>query len=100
MTVPFELYDSAAVVTGAGSGIGRAAALSFAKRGARVVVSDVQLERANETAELVRAQGAEAIAVRVDVAHLAHLKDLRDACLERFGRVDVVMNNVGVLAMG
>jgi NAD(P)-dependent dehydrogenase (short-subunit alcohol dehydrogenase family) len=100
MTVPFELDGAVAVLTGAGSGIGRAAALSLAGRGARVAVSDVDAERAEHAAADVVAAGGEAIAVRVDVGQQGDLEALRDRCLERFRRVDVVMNNVGVLAMG
>jgi NAD(P)-dependent dehydrogenase (short-subunit alcohol dehydrogenase family) len=100
MTVPFDLRGAAAVLTGAGSGIGRATALSLASRGARVVVSDVDGGRAEETAALVEAGGGDAVATRVDVAEQADLETLRDRCLERFGQVDVVVNNVGVLAMG
>jgi NAD(P)-dependent dehydrogenase (short-subunit alcohol dehydrogenase family) len=100
MTVPFALDGAVAVLTGAGSGIGRAAACSFAARGARVVVSDVDRARAEETAENVAASGGEAIALCVDVARQEDLEVLRDQCVERFGRVDIVVNNVGVLAMG
>lgn len=100
MTVPLALDGGVAVITGAGSGIGRATALAFAARGAAVAVSDVNDERAEQTATDVIAAGGDAIAVHVDVAEQADLERLRDACLERFGRIDVVMNNVGVLAMG
>jgi NAD(P)-dependent dehydrogenase (short-subunit alcohol dehydrogenase family) len=100
MTVPFELDGAVAVLTGAGSGIGRAMALSLAARGARVAVSDLSGERAEETAALVAAAGGEAFDIRVDVAEQSDLEVLRDRCVERFGRVDVVCNNVGVLAMG
>jgi NAD(P)-dependent dehydrogenase (short-subunit alcohol dehydrogenase family) len=100
MTVPLELNGSVAVLTGAGSGIGRAAALSFAARGARVAVSDLDRARAEETVALVVAAGGEAIAVPVDVSRQGDLEELRDRCLEQFGQLDVVMNNVGVLAMG
>ena len=100
MTVPFELKGAVAVLTGAGSGIGRATAVALAARGAKVAVSDLDAERAEQTAADVAAAGGEAIAVRVDVAQQDELESLRDRCLERFGRIDVVFNNVGVLAMG
>src|SRR5437879_6368391 len=100
MTVPMDLHDATAVLTGAGSGIGRAMALALASRGARVVASDVDGARAEETAALVGAAGGEAIGMRVDVAQPGDLEALRDGGLERFGRIDVVVNNVGVLAMG
>jgi NAD(P)-dependent dehydrogenase (short-subunit alcohol dehydrogenase family) len=100
MTQPLQLVGSAAVITGAGSGIGQATALAFARRGARVMVSDLDLDRARAVAAEITAGGGEAFAVRVDVTREADLVALRDACLERFGQVDLVMNNVGVLAMG
>jgi NAD(P)-dependent dehydrogenase (short-subunit alcohol dehydrogenase family) len=100
MTVPFDLDGAVAVLTGAGSGIGRATAVSLASRGARVAVSDVDAARAGETAALVTSAGGEAISVPVNVAEQGDLEQLRDRCLERFGRIDVVVNNVGVLAMG
>jgi NAD(P)-dependent dehydrogenase (short-subunit alcohol dehydrogenase family) len=56
--------------------------------------------RAAETAALVEGDGGDALAVRVDVGQLADIETLRDRCVDRFGRVDVVFNNVGVLAMG
>jgi NAD(P)-dependent dehydrogenase (short-subunit alcohol dehydrogenase family) len=100
VTLPFDLDGAVAVLTGAGSGVGRATALSLAARGTRVAVSDLDGDRAEETATLVAAAGGEAIGVRVDVAKQNDLEGLRDRCLERFGRVDVVVNNVGVVAMG
>jgi len=100
MTIPFELAGSVVAITGAGSGIGRAIARAFAAQGARVVASDIDQERADETATLVSTAGSEAIAVRVDVAEQRDLEELRDRCIAHFGRVDVVVNNAGVLAMG
>lgn len=100
MTVPLDLSGAAAVLTGAGSGIGRATAVSLARRGCNVVASDLDADRADETARLARDAGADAAGLQVDVSRQEDLEALRDLCLERFGRLDVVMNNVGVLAMG
>jgi len=95
-----KLAGATAVVTGAGSGIGRAAAHALARRGSRVVVSDLLEERAVAVAAEIEQADGTAIAVPCDVTVLADLERLRDAALRRFGHVDVVMNNVGVLAMG
>ncbi len=100
MTIPLELQGKAAVITGAGSGIGRATAVSLGARGCAVVASDLDADRAAETAELVRAAGSDAASLAVNVAEQADLEALRDLCLAQFGRLDLVMNNVGVLAMG
>ena len=100
MTVPLDLEGAAAVITGAGSGIGRASAISLSARGAHVVASDLDAERADETASLIKATGGKASSLRVDVSDDADLVALRDRCLDQFGRLDLVMNNVGVLAMG
>jgi NAD(P)-dependent dehydrogenase (short-subunit alcohol dehydrogenase family) len=93
----FDLSNKVAVVTGAGSGIGAACARSFAKRGAKVVVTDIDPDRAEEVATQI---GDDAIAVTCDVAEMADLEAVRDATLERFGQVDLVMNNVGLPIFG
>jgi len=95
-----ELRGATAALTGAGSGIGRATALSLARRGAQLVVSDVIEERAEAVASEIIDAGGSAVATRCDVQQDADLNRLRDLCLETFGGVDLVMNNVGVLAMG
>lgn len=89
--------STVAVITGAGSGIGRACAHSFAQRGARVVVTDVDAARV-ET--VVAEIGDAAVGLRVDVTNQADLEAARDLALERFGGVHLVMNNVGVIVMG
>ena len=100
MSRPLSLDGAVAVLTGAGSGIGRATAVEFAERGASVVVSDLSESRVAEVVEQIAALGRPAIGLAVDVTVEADLQKLRDAALERFGRIDLVMNNVGVLAIG
>jgi NAD(P)-dependent dehydrogenase (short-subunit alcohol dehydrogenase family) len=92
-----EFADAVAVITGAGSGIGRATAHAFAKRGARVVVTDIDGDRATDVAADL---GGDAVAARCDVTSVDDLEAARDLAVDRFGRVDLVMNNVGVLALG
>ncbi|MEU1272625.1 SDR family oxidoreductase [Streptomyces sp. NPDC005799] len=93
----FDLHNAVAVVTGAGSGIGRAAAHAFAGRGARVVVTDLDGDRARTVAAELGERGVPAVC---DVTSLDDLQTVRKLTLERFGRIDLVMNNVGILAVG
>ena len=92
-----QLDGAVVVITGAGSGVGRATALECARRGARVVVFDRDAGRAEAVAGEI---GAAAVAVPGDVTSTSDLERARDAALDRFGRVDVVMNNVAVLDVG
>ena len=93
----FDFSEAVAVVTGAGSGIGAACARSFAKRGARVVVTDINPTRAEKVCAEV---GDAAVALRCDVSSMDDLEAARDLALARFGRVDLVMNNVGLPIFG
>lgn len=92
-----ELDRAVAVVTGGGSGIGRAAAHALAGRGAHVVVTDLDGDRA---ATVAGELGGDALALACDVTRVADLTTVRDRAVERFGRVHIVMNNVGILAVG
>jgi len=85
-----------AFVTGGASGIGRAAALAFARAGASVAVADVSEERNQETASMVERLGARALAVRCDVTRTADVKAALKKTVEAFGQLDVAFNNAGV----
>lgn len=100
MSRPMNLAGAVAVLTGAGSGIGRATAVAFAERGASIVVSDLSRDRVTDVVDQISALSHPVIGLPVDVTAEADLEKLRDAALDRFGRIDLVMNNVGVLAIG
>jgi 3-oxoacyl-[acyl-carrier protein] reductase len=91
-----RLQDRVAVITGAGSGIGRASALAFAREGACVVAADVRLDSVEETAQHVRAAGGEAHAVAVDVTRYEQVERMVQTAVDRFGRLDILFNNAGL----
>jgi NAD(P)-dependent dehydrogenase (short-subunit alcohol dehydrogenase family) len=90
------LEGKAAVITGAGRGIGRATALLFAREGARVMVSDVSVDGARETVSLINAAGGQARSHTGDVTKAADVGDLLSATIKAFGRLDCAFNNAGV----
>jgi NAD(P)-dependent dehydrogenase (short-subunit alcohol dehydrogenase family) len=92
-----ELEDRVAIVTGAASGIGRASAIAFAREGARVTVADIDPRAGNETANAIRSEGHEAIFARVDVAQQSAIAEMVDETAQRWGRIDILFNNAGVL---
>jgi NAD(P)-dependent dehydrogenase (short-subunit alcohol dehydrogenase family) len=95
MQAPMRLPNKVALVTGGGSGIGRAAALAFAREGATVVVAGRRLAELTETANMIEAAGGRASAHVVDVSSDASVRALIDACCERHGRLDIAFNNAG-----
>ena len=93
------------IVTGAGGGLGRAHALAFAARGAKVVVNDLgaardgsgSMDAAARVVEEIQALGGEAISNRANVTDMAEVQAVVDAAMTRWGRVDVLVNNAGIL---
>lgn len=94
------LEDKVALITGAASGQGRAAAQLFADHGARIVIADVNDEGAKETAALVEEAGGEAMAVHADVSVRDDVESMVRAALDTYGRLDVLYNNAAVQMSG
>jgi NAD(P)-dependent dehydrogenase (short-subunit alcohol dehydrogenase family) len=94
------LTGKVAVVTGGGGGIGRGISEAFAAHGARVVVAEIDEERGRETEAAIRESGGDAVAVAVDVRDASGVDALRAATLDAYGRVDVLVNNVGHYVRG
>jgi NAD(P)-dependent dehydrogenase (short-subunit alcohol dehydrogenase family) len=91
-----QLENKTAIITGAGSGVGRASALRFAEEGARVVVADIDLDRATETVQLVEKEGGAATAAQVDVAADDDVAAMVATAVDEYGRLDILFNNVGI----
>jgi len=99
MSEPSHLSGRVVVVTGAASGFGRLIVEKAAARGASVVVADIDADAADAVAEEIAGTGAAAFAAATDVRDLAQVRQLVERCVERFGAVDVLVNNAGVMPL-
>jgi NAD(P)-dependent dehydrogenase (short-subunit alcohol dehydrogenase family) len=88
-----------AVVTGAGTGIGKATALAFAREGASVVIADIDLESAEAVAEEVKSLGQKALAIKADVSDKPDVVQMVDRVVQGFGKIDILVNNAGVVGV-
>jgi len=90
-----RLPNKVAIITGAGSGMGRAAALLFAQEGAKVVVADINGKAAQETVDLIKKDGKEALSVEVDVSKAPDVARMVKTALDKYGKLDILYNNAG-----
>ncbi len=91
-----RLANKVALITGAGSGIGRETAVLFAREGAKIVVVDINDEAGQQTVQLVQAAGSEAIYIRADVSKAADCEQMVCTAEESFGKLNVLFNNAGI----
>lgn len=92
-----RVKDKVTIITGAGSGIGRGTALMFGKEGAKVVVGDVNEKGGEETANEIRKNGGEAFFAKLDVSNREQVKNVVQETLNKYGRIDVLINNAGII---
>jgi len=95
-----RLQNRVALITGAGSGIGRATALLFAKEGAHVVVADLNADSAAGVVAEIRSAGGQALAVQVNVTDTQQTADMVREAVAHFGRIDILFNNAGIGCVG
>jgi NAD(P)-dependent dehydrogenase (short-subunit alcohol dehydrogenase family) len=92
----FDFTNKTVLITGGGSGIGRATALAFAQHGAKIVIGDLNEAAAQETVELIKKEGAQALFVKTNVSHAADVKALVEKTVSTFGGLDCAFNNAGI----
>lgn len=91
------LKDRIAIITGAASGIGKASALLFSEEGAKVVIADLNEQAGNEVVQLIKNNGGEALFVKADVSSEEDIKNVIEQTVEKFGGIDILYNNAGIV---
>ena len=91
-----RLDDKVAIITGAGMGMGRAAAILFAKEGAKVVVDDIVVATGEETVRMIKEAGGEAIFIKADVSKAEDVQNMVKTAVSTYGKLDVLYNNAGI----
>lgn len=92
-----RIKDKVTLITGSGSGIGRETAILFAKEGGKVVVADVNEQAGNEVVETIKNAGGEAFFARLDVSNRAQVKEVVKNIIDKYGKIDVLINNAGII---
>jgi NAD(P)-dependent dehydrogenase (short-subunit alcohol dehydrogenase family) len=91
-----KLLNKVALITGAGSGFGRATAVLFSKEGAKISVVDIDEKGGHETVKLIKGQGGDAIFVDADVSKAGDTEKMIKTTVDKYGKVDILFNNAGV----
>lgn len=95
-----RLKGKVVIITGAGSGIGRATAILFGREGARVVVVDISSAKSNETVKMITGNGSESMFVKVDVTNGTEIENMVKRVISRYKKIDILVNNAGVRGIG
>jgi 3-oxoacyl-[acyl-carrier protein] reductase len=91
-----KLSNKVALITGSGSGIGRASAILFSQEGARICVADVDRKGGEETVDLIKQKGSDAILVHADITKVSDAERMVQMALDRYGKLDILFNNAGI----
>ncbi|MCX6000648.1 MAG: SDR family NAD(P)-dependent oxidoreductase, partial [Chloroflexi bacterium] len=95
----FDLRGKGAIVTGGGMGIGQAISFRLAEAGATVVIADIDVKSAGQTAEEIRTRGGKALAIQADARSTADAKKVAQAAVDAFGSLDILVNNAGIFPL-
>ncbi len=95
-----KLKGKVALITGSARGIGKEIAMEFAREGSDIVICDVNLEQANETARLIEDMGRRSLSFKVDVTDFNQVQDLINKILDKFSKIDILVNNAGITKDG